>query len=359
MKSKRIIGIILTAAIMGTGCSTGDITETTTFVTNSIETTVIETETTVPETEALVPFEFEPHVYSAKIAELIPQDYWDSLYNLCDALRAGETAFECSSYEAFNWCTDMGVLCNLFPTAGTKVEAGYYEEDETGENGTGNIRYLIPVEKYLERQADFEALITDILNSNIESDDSEYERALKLYLYIADNYEYDDDMEYDDNFVYHTFTTKKGVCVNFASVYAYLLLQAGVDAFSVGCFEDTMAHSWTYAVINGRGYHIDSTWALKSTSDGVDYIYLDYFMMSDKERNADGALVHDLTVQLLPEFWINKTSLTLPADDNGYNLRELCNFKSLDEDNKILRYVDMYGEEHEFHYEQDFAYEAA
>lgn len=365
MRFKKIIGAVLIAAIAGTGCSAVDITDNTVQETESVESFITETETetevVTSETEALVPWEFNPHVYSPKIAERIPEDYWDSFNNLCDALREGEATFECSSYEAFEWCTDVSVLCNLFPAAGAKVEPAYFEETETTGNGTGNIRYTIPVEEYAERQADFEALITGILNDNVESDDSDYEMALKLYLYMANNYEYDydKDYDYDDNFVYHTFMCKKGVCVDFASVYAYLLLQVGIDAISVGCFEENMCHSWTYAVIDGRGYHIDPTWALKINNDGVDYIYLDYFLMSDKERNIDGALVHDLTVSLVPEFWINRTSLTLPADDNSFNLRDYCNFESLDEENKILNYVDMYGNEHEFYYEQNASDKAA
>ena len=350
MKIRKIIGIVLAAAVLGTGCNVKEITEETTTCSESpasADMTAAD-ETAGSETATLEQLEFNPHVYSAKIAERIPQDYWDSFYNLCDALRAGETTFKCSSLDAYLWCTDVGVLCCLFPTAGTKVEA---ESADGFKDGTGRIRYTVPVEEFLKRQSDFETQITDILNSSIESDDSEYERALKLYLYIADNYEYSDDLEYEDNYVYHTFSTGKGMCVNFASVYAYLLLQAGIDAASVSIFEENMCHSWTYAVIDGEGYHIDTTWALKSSYEGTDYIYLDYFLMSDRERIDDGCLVSNLATPLLPEYWVNRTDVSFEASDSHYNLRYLCNFDYLDEDNKTVHYTDSYGKAHEFSYE--------
>ncbi len=309
-------------------------------------TTSSQTETTASE-----PFEFNPHVYSGKIAERIPQDYWDAFYNLCDALRKGEDTFGCSSQEAYNWATDVSVLCDLFPPAGAKIEGKSTDGSPAYENGTGKIHYNMPVEDFLKRESDFEVLITDILNSTIEKDDTEYERALKLYLYVAKNYVYDysliENLSNDENYVFACFKEKKGQCVNFASVYAYLLLQAGIDAVSYRIYEE-LCHAWTYAVIDGKGYHIDTTWALQA--DGIEGVYLDYFMMSDKERIADGCTLTDPNVTLLPECSVNKTNVKFDAKDGQYCIRDYCKFVSLDEEKKIVHYTDLYGEPKEFCY---------
>ena len=309
-------------------------------------TTSSQTETTASE-----PFEFNPHVYSGKIAERIPQDYWDAFYNLCDALRKGEDTFGCSSQEAYNWATDVSVLCDLFPPAGAKIEGKSTDGSPAYENGTGKIHYNMPVEEFLKRESDFEVLITNILNSTIEKDDTEYERALKLYLYVAKNYVYDysliENLSNDENYVFACFKEKKGQCVNFASVYAYLLLQAGIDAVSYRIYEE-LCHAWTYAVIDGKGYHIDTTWALQA--DGIEGVYLDYFMMSDKERIADGCTLTDPNVTLLPECSVNKTNVKFDAKDGQYCIRDYCRFVSLDEEKKIVHYTDLYGEPKEFCY---------
>ena len=354
MKNKRVLCLVLAAAFLLTGCNVGkaETTEQTVLSGVAGQTATSDvTETSVTETTASEPFEFNPHVYSGKIAERVPQDYWDSFYNLCDALRKGEDTFQCSIQEAYNWATDVGVLCDLFPPAGAKIEGKSTDGSPAFENGTGKILYKMPVEDFLKRESDFEVLITDILNSTIEKDDSEYERALKLYLYVAKNYVYDtsliDKMGDDENYVYACFMEKRGQCVNFASVYAYLLLQADIDAVSYRIYED-LCHAWTYAVIDGKGYHIDTTWALQA--DGVDGIYLDYFMMSDKNRIADGCKLTDPDVTLLPECNVNKTNVKFEATDEQYCIRDYCRFVSLDEEKKTVHYVTMYNEQKEFYY---------
>ena len=354
MKNKRVLCIVLAVSFLISGCNKGkteatdktDISGVAGQTAASDITTSSQTETTASE-----PFEFNPHVYSGKIAERIPQDYWDAFYNLCDALRKGEDTFGCSSQEAYNWATDVSVLCDLFPPAGAKIEGKSTDGSPAYENGTGKIHYNMPVEDFLKRESDFEVLITDILNSTIEKDDTEYERALKLYLYVAKNYVYDysliENLSNDENYVFACFKEKKGQCVNFASVYAYLLLQAGIDAVSYRIYEE-LCHAWTYAVIDGKGYHIDTTWALQA--DGVDGIYLDYFMMSDKERIADGCTLTDPNVTLLPECSVNKTNVKFDAKDGQYCIRNYCRFVSLDEEKKIVHYTDLYGEPKEFCY---------
>jgi hypothetical protein len=141
------------------------------------------------------------------------------------------------------------------------------------------------------------------------------------------------------------------MCVDFASVYGYLLLQVGIDALGIGCFEPDMCHAWTYVVLNGQGYHVDTTWALTSCYEGMDDVYLDYFLMSDEDRNQDGCLVRDLTMQALPQFFLCKSVIKLKADDERYSFPDSSTFVSLDEDNKVLYYKDMYGEIYGMDYE--------
>ncbi|MBR3247167.1 MAG: transglutaminase domain-containing protein [Clostridiales bacterium] len=350
MKTDRIIGIILAASIFFTGCK-ADIKKNETVIDwssdalGSAEETVTVTEETTTETEKIL-FEFNPHVYSGVLAQEIPQESWDSFYNLCDALRKGETTFECSSQEAYDFAMNVSTLASLFPAACLKVSGESNDGSVPYENGVGRIYYNMPVEEFVAREADFEALITVILNSALEYDDDDFEKCLKLYLYVAENYDYrydEDDNNNESGFVYQTFMSKKGVCVDYGAVYGYLLLQVGIDALDIGCFEPDMCHAWTYVVLNGQGYHVDTTWALTSCYEGMDDVYLDYFLMSDEDRNQDGCLVRDLSMQALPQFFLSQSTIKLKADDEQYSFPDYSTFVSLDEENKILYYKDMYG----------------
>ncbi len=353
MKTKKIIGILLAASMLIPGCNSGVKVDETAqddilmALGNAGEIGIV-TEDINAEPES---YEFNPHVYSPTLAQEISQDKWDAFYNLCDALRAGENSFECSSREAYDFAMNVSTLASLFPPACLKVTDVSDDGTVPYENGVGRIYYTMPVEEYVVRQAEFEELITDILNSTLEPDDTDFEKCLKLYLYVAENYEYDDGMEPDgDGAFYRTFITKRGMCVDYGAVYGYLLLQVGIDGLDIGCFEPDMCHAWTYVVLNGQGYHVDTTWALTSCYECLDDVYLDYFLMSDDDRIQDGCLVSDLTMQALPQFFLSQSNIKLKADDEQYSFPDYSTFVSLDEDNKILYYRDMYGEMHEMNY---------
>ena len=318
--------------------------------TSSAETSQQETDT---EAEPQL-YEFNPHLHSDLLAKEIPQENWDAMYSLSDALRTGADTFECSGREAYDWCMDSVNLANLIPAACMRITSESSDGTIPFENGRGRIYYKMPAEEYVVRQAEFEKMIADVLNEYLEKDDNDFEKCLKLYDYMESNYSYDYDPNTDekseDGYVYSAFMTHKGQCIDLSAVYCHLLLQAGVDALNVGCFYDNMDHAWTYAIVNGQGYHIDPTWALKDVLY-TDSLYLSYFMMTDEIRTSTGCPVDDLTVQMLPKFWVKSSSITLPATDDRYYVGDSAVFKSLDEKNKILCYLDEDGAEQKLNYD--------
>lgn len=282
-------------------------------------------------------YEFNPHPYSATLAEWIPQDYWDSFNNMSDALRKGESTFECSSQEAYDWVMNDVIISHLMPAAGLKVTGVSNDGTVPYENGVGHIYYNMPVEDFLAREAEFEELVVDVLNSRLQDDDDDFEKIFKLYEYMEDTYVYEQLDQTGDGCVYNCFMEGHGVCIDLAGVYSYLLMEVGVDAISMGCFDD-MDHEWVYVVLDGEGYHVDPTWALKSYYDGADFLELFYFMMDDDTRVYTGCAVDDLTVQLLLEFWISKTDLDLSCTSHRFDCLEDAYYGGLDEENKILYY---------------------
>lgn len=358
MHITRKITLLLSSVLMLSGCSANtaqpESTVNTEHTTAVPAETVQQTETATAETTAAIPgpepYRFNPHVYSEKLAAEIPQENWDAFYHLCDALRAGETTFACGSQAAYEWATDPAVLGHLFPAACMKISAESNDGTAPYENGTGRIYYNIPAEEYTVRQAAFEETITDILNSWLEPDDDDFEKCLKLYDYMESNYSYEEfPEESGEGAHYYTIMHQNGTCTQLGGVYAYLLMQVGVDAMEVGCFEPDMCHAWTYVVLDGQGYHIDPTWALKSDRH-TDRLWLEYFMMTDEHRIQDGCLVDNLTVDLLPVFFVNRSSLTFTATDDRYYMKDYAELDSLDEEHKTVHYTDMYGESYELYY---------
>lgn len=300
-------------------------------------------EETEPEISELEPekYEFDPHLYVPLLAEDIPADYWEAFYNLCDALRNGESSFACKSEEAYNWATSPATLNELFPAACTKITGKSGDGTKSFENGTGRIYYLIPTDEYVERQAKFEAFVENVLNTCLEPDDGDFEKCLKLYDYMESNYSYDYDFaeEMPDGANYLTMMTGKGECIELSGVYAYFLLQAGVEAFGVGCTNDKIAHAWNYLVIDGTGYFSDPTWALKSES-GRDELDLYYFLMDGTRRSESGCDVgDDMTAPLLPRYWFSSSNTRISADSDEFCFPSGAALVSLDEGSKTVHYL--------------------
>ena len=337
MLNKKLPCLILIAAILISGCSAKtDIETSANQPVGSPVITESETSGSSEETEQKQ-FEFNPHLYTPSLAADIPQDYWDSFYNLCDALRAGEKTFQCSSEAAYKWATEWATLNSLFPAASLVVTGESKDGSVPFENGTGKIYYEIPAEEFVKRQAEFEQVVTDIINSCVSYDDTEFEKCLKLYDYVESTFSYVDyGVDGNDDQTYYAFMNKKGLCAQLANVYAYLLLQTGVEAIEVGCYDPKISHSWTYVVIDGKGYHTDPTWALKDTEHS-DRLYLYYFMMTD-ERRSEGCPVADLNSSLLPNYWESKSNMDFHAADDSYMFPSMSYLDSLDEENRVVRY---------------------
>ena len=351
MRDNRMMSLLLAAAFLLTGCSennktsdssnTGDISVDQTSEISRIVIDESVTESAIPSKKL---FEFEPHLYVPSLSEDIPADYWESFYNLCDALRAGDTVFECSSQEAYNWATNWATLNELFPAASLRVTGESNDGTVPFENGTGRIYYQMPVDEFVARESEFEILVTDIINSTVEYDDTEFEKCLKLYDYIESNFTYENyTYESEDGSHYYSLMNKRGLCAQLAGVYSYLLLEAGVEAMNVGCFDPSISHSWTYIIIDGKGYHADPTWGLKQYTGEALSLY--YFMMTDERRADSGCPVDDLNAQLLPEYWESRSHIDFSATDDSLSFPIQSWYERLDEENKIIYYGDSEGHE--------------
>lgn len=295
-------------------------------------------------------YTFNPHLYVSLIAQDVPQEYWDAFHSLCDALRAGEAEFACSSEEAYRWAMDVSTWAELFPAACTKIKQAERNEPVPWKNGTGRIVYRMPADEFAAREAAFEAKVEEVLNTVLELDDSAFEKCLKLYHYICEHYTYNYDFQetMPDGANYLAILEGKGQCVQLGSVYAYFLLQAGVEAMQVGCTNPQIAHAWTYFVIDGKGYHSDPTWALYSPEDGQE-LCLYYFLMSDSRRENSGCAVDDLTSPLLPRYWSKLSASKFIAGEDGLAFPAVSFFLRLDEADRTVIYS-VEGEEQSLRY---------
>jgi len=228
---------------------------------------------------------FQPKVCSVYMEEVFGKDMCDAWFHLVDAVLAGEDTFACKDQYTYDWM--MGQFPeHCLPILPELIDYAYDRENSVID-GVASFTYLVPPEEAKARIEEFGEMIEGMLNEIFEDDWSDFEKALALYIYFSEHYEYDYDTYakmyeayVDYTSCYRFFMTGIGICHEISSAYSYLLLQAGVQATTMSGNRtyDQAGHQWSFVRINGKNYHIDPTYALGSGGD------LRYFLMTDDKR---------------------------------------------------------------------------
>ena len=334
-----------------------DAAEVTTTEATVTETTTEMTETTTEETTAetekeeitepsdVEPFTFDPHPHSDLLDCYCTEEMWNSLYNMCDAIRAGEDTFECPDQQTYEWCTDDVTIGSFMPPACTIVVGDGFD------NGVGKLKYTIDKDAYHERQQAFEDEICRMLNEATRTDHSDFEKLVEVYDYMCKNFVYDyselDGQGIDDFSNYACLIKKNGICCEVASALTYLLMQCGVEAVTYG---ESCYHDWTYVLIGGNGYFVDATWGLHGEFPD-DPLMLQYFMMTEEARLEDGFDKTNFEVDLI-SYWSGDPAIDkFPATDTMFSeFRDWATFDGIDTINNVVRFTTLDGSHKELSY---------
>ena len=231
----KTVTVLITACIFA-GCSadTGITTSGTETETSVVTSEITEATTT---TEARGHYEYKRVVMSSIFLDIMGEDMYDAYKNYIKAVQNGEDEFEVKTEDDYNW------MIGQFPNKFQPVYEVYTESNYGGafKDGKATFQYKIPKDELAQKEAEFETMVTDILNEVLRDDYSDVEKILALYIYFSNNYTYDYDTynKMNDEAVqgicaYRFFTTKHGICAECSTAFSFLLLQAGVDAAVCG-----------------------------------------------------------------------------------------------------------------------------
>lgn len=134
--------------------------------------------------------------------------------------------------------------------------------------------------------------IKNILKYTINDASSDYDKAKALHDYIVLNFEYDyenyllNNIPSESYTVVGLFSNRKGVCQAYALAYNLLLKNVGIESYFVSGFGDGGGHAWNYVIIDGVGYHVDTTWD-DPVPNRPGYVRHNYFMLTDEQIGRD------------------------------------------------------------------------
>ena len=120
---------------------------------------------------------------------------------------------------------------------------------------------------------------------SLNSNDSDFAKALKLHDWIVQNVAYGDRYT-TGGYAANAFANRKAVCEGFAYAYQFLLRQVGVESIYVGAKTPSEQHAWNLVKIDGHYFHVDCTWNVGTVGQTTGKHK--YFLLNDEEFNEDG-----------------------------------------------------------------------
>ncbi|MCR4776416.1 MAG: transglutaminase-like domain-containing protein [Saccharofermentans sp.] len=347
---RRLLNLIsvfvVSCYIAGCAVKTPDSIKNDPFVSGTSSVTVESTEATIT-TEARGHFEFKPVVISSIFRDIMGEDMYQAYCNYIKAVQNGEDSFEVKDEHTYDWMIGQ-FPCQLQPLYYIYTESSY---GGAFKDGRAKFQYKISKEELAAKEAEFEKLVTDILNENLRDDYSDFEKALALYLYISNNYTYDyesfEKMKDDTSMVFSAYkflTRKTGICSECSTAYSYFLLQAGVDATVAGGNNYSgEGHEWSYLTINGKNYHVDPTYVMGRPN------CLSYFMMTDEQRELEDGFKKEKT-SIACHYKEDHNGSKYDANDDFFAPLWGGTLTSWDHKKKLIYYTDMDGNNKTFDY---------
>ncbi len=194
------------------------------------------------------------------------------------------------------YLSGMGVTMNDLKVAVTDVintTPALFYVNPTYHLGSldGYVEYIKPSYKASGDELDamkkeYEALISEIIGA-VEPSWNDFEKTLFIHDYIVRNFEYDYSLAVYDS--YTMLKGKKGVCQAYTLLCIDLLSRFDIGVGAVP--SAPMSHIWNCVRIDGKWYHMDTTWSDASAPgnhDRFDEISYDNFLCSDSGIAASG-----------------------------------------------------------------------
>ena len=200
----------------------------------------------------------------------------------------------------------------------------------------------------LEQEQEVADRIDEVLEDPSLDGLSDYEKAKKIYDYIAINVSYDYEHLGDSSYMlshtaYAALIQETAVCQGYASLFYRMAHEAGLSVRIVTGLVDGEAHAWNMVKIGDLYYYVDTTHA-SSSGNMDDYFLKGSISFADRQLDSDY-----LSVNFTAEFPMSDFDY---SDDSGsveVSSGELtssiqwCVKSSTDEEGKTTYYLELQG----------------
>lgn len=169
----------------------------------------------------------------------------------------------------------------------TVYASGHMESIKISADSVGNVSYKI---KYLTNQTQEAAVqkkIGQVLKNIIKPSMTEFDKVKAINDYIVSNTSYGTKTKASPHSAYALLFEGQAVCQGYALTAQAMLAQSGIETkYVVGFVNGNEAHAWNLVKVDGRWYHLDTTWndPLPNRIGASSY---DYFLVTDEALKED------------------------------------------------------------------------
>jgi hypothetical protein len=189
-----------------------------------------------------------------------------------ESLRNRETSFELNSMDTERF--KILYKCVLYDNPDIFYTNSYKYIDYN------NILRILPV--YTIELSEIDSAYEDLdayvklVNSNITSDMSSFDKEKVIYDYIANNTDYEIDSLYNQSL--YSVTLGKSVCLGYTKMFQYLCLINNIPCTIVtGTNAEGVGHAWNAVYIDDAWYMVDCTNSKGQLADSKNYVSYYYF----------------------------------------------------------------------------------
>ncbi|WP_431808825.1 transglutaminase domain-containing protein [Lysinibacillus sphaericus] len=185
--------------------------------------------------------------------------------------------------------TDMDKFMEAFEKAQQQATyaSGHLQSISMSADSVGNLTYKVKYFTNATQEAAVQKKIDSVLKTIIKPSMTQFQKVKAINDYIVSNTTYGTKTKASPHSAYALLFEGQAVCQGYALSAYKMLEQAGIETkYVVGYVNGTEAHAWNMVKLDGKWYHLDTTWndPLPNRIGASSY---DYFLVTDAQLNKD------------------------------------------------------------------------
>ena len=157
-----------------------------------------------------------------------------------------------------------------------KSISGYYLYEYSKYNYYLTITYNFTYYTNYGQEKKLDRDVKEFVENNIDFNDSNLEKVLKIYNYISNNVKYNKNIGDIKYSAYSAYENKSAICQGYSTLLYKMLKEADIENVRI---IRSSTHSWNIVKIGDMYYHLDATWEATTKKKG-DY---NYFLKGSNE----------------------------------------------------------------------------